>query len=264
MTTDTLLSPAAPRMPSLYSAEHMPPQQAPRAPGTFVDMLHDGFYLLLLLKNRYAPASAEHFLEQIRRLLADFDRSAQRSHALPEDVHAAKYAFCATVDEIILSSDMAIRGAWERAPLQLTLFGDQLAGENFYHELDRIRQRGQGSVAALEVFYMCLLIGFQGKYALEGPEKLNYLKASLDKEITHLKGKRAQFAPHWKSPDNIRHAIKADVPIWVIVAAFACVGLATFAGLNWLLAQHTNAVLGNYFDVIGLTTKLAHITVSLP
>ncbi len=50
-------------------------------------------------------------------------------------------------------------------PLQLKLFGDQLAGEQFFTELDEVRRRGASSVQALEVFYMCLLTGYQGKCA---------------------------------------------------------------------------------------------------
>ena len=72
----------------------------------------------------------------------------------------------------------------------------RLAGEHFYTELEQVRLRGSASLQALEVLYMCLLTGFQGKYMLDGKEKLNYLIASLGKEIADLKGKRAQFAPH--------------------------------------------------------------------
>jgi len=264
MNTATLIPHRTQKVPSLY-AENDPARLEPaRAARTFTEMLHDGFYLLLLLRNGYVPSDAGHFLAQIRRLLDDFERDAHRHNALPEDVYAAKYAFCATVDEIILSSALPIRSAWERAPLQLLLFGEQLAGENFYQQLERVRQRGKDSVQALEVFYMCLLVGFQGRYALDGVEKLNYLKSSLDKEIIHLKGKRAQFAPHWKSPDDIRNMLKADIPMWVIGAGLAGVGLAAYAGLSWLLAQHTNELMAGYFNVIKLAPKVANITLSLP
>lgn len=264
MTTDTLIPNPVTRAPSLYGEAVPPRQDQNHAPRTLVELMHDGFYLLLLLKNRYAPADAAQFSVQVKNLLDSFERNARRLSASADDVYAAKYAFCAAIDETILSSDMAIRDVWERAPLQLMLFGDQLAGENFYLELEKVRHRGQASVQALEVFYMCLLIGFQGKYALEGKEKLNYLIATLDKEITHLKGKRAQFAPHWKSPDNIKHMMKAEVPMWVIGAALAFMGIAIYAGLGWLLAHHTNDMLGNYFEVIKLSPKVAHITISLP
>ncbi|WP_282183690.1 type IVB secretion system protein IcmH/DotU [Herbaspirillum sp. ST 5-3] len=264
MIIDTLTQNTISPAPSLF-AEGTPLRQEPNhAPRTLIDLMHDGFYLLLLLKNRYVPADADQFATQIRRLLDNFERNARRMNVSIDDIYAAKYAFCAAVDETILSSEMAIRDTWERAPLQLMLFGDQLAGENFFKELESVRERGHSSVQTLEVFYMCLLTGFQGKYALESKEKLNYLIATLDKEITHLKGKRPQFAPHWKSPDNIKHMMRAEVPIWIIGTILAFLGLMTYAGLAWLLAQDTNTTLGAYFDIVKLTPKIANITISFP
>jgi type VI secretion system protein ImpK len=264
MTTDTLTQNTLSQAPSLYADGTPARHDSALAPRTLADLMHDGFYLLLLLKNRHVPTDAVQFAAQIRRLLDSFERNARRMNAPVDDIYAAKYAFCAAVDETILASDMPIRAEWECAPLQLILFGDQLAGEHFFNELEQARQRGQASVQALEVFYMCLLTGFQGKYMLDGQEKLNYLIASLDKEIAHLKGKRAPFAPHWKSPDSIKHLMKTDIPMWAIGSALAVVGISTYAGLSWLLARHTNTVLGAYFDVIKLAPQLAHITISLP
>jgi type VI secretion system protein ImpK len=263
MNADALTQNTISMAPSLYADSAPPRAEQSQGSRTLVDLLHDGFYLLLLLKNRYTPNDAEQFRAQVRRLLDSFERSA-RLHASAEDIYAAKYAFCAAVDETVLSSNTPIRDAWEIAPLQLTLFGDQLAGENFYVKLKEVRHRGAASVQALEVFYMCLLTGFQGKYMLGGKEKLNYLIATLDKEIAHLKGKRAQFAPHAKSPDNIKHLMKTEIPMWIIGAALALLGIVTYAGLSWLLAQHTNTALGSYFDVIKLAPKIANITISLP
>jgi type VI secretion system protein ImpK len=250
--------------PSLYPERTLPcPDQSPTT-RNLVDAMHDGFYLLLLLKNGYMPGDAGRFAAQVRTLIDRFERDARPMNLPANDVHAAKYAFCAAVDEAVLSSTMPIRDVWECAPLQLTLFGDQLAGEHFFDMLDDVRHRGEASVQVLDVFYMCLLTGFQGKYMLDSKEKLNYLIATLDKEIAHLKGGRAQFAPHWKSPDNIRHMIKADVPMWMICAALSVLGMLVYAGISWLLGQHTTATLDHYVDVVKLAPRMANITISLP
>lgn len=250
--------------PSLYAEGIQLRHDATSANRSLVDLLHDGFYLLLLLKNRYVPNDAAQFAAQVRRLLDGFERNARQKNVSVDDIYAAKYAFCAAVDETILSADSPIRDEWERSPLQLILFGDQLAGEHFYSELETVRHRGAASVETLEVFYMCLLTGFQGKYMLESKEKLNYLIATLDKEIAHLKGKRAQFAPHWKSPDSIKHMMRAEIPLWIVGAAFTLFGVAIYAGLSWYLADHTNSTLGAYYDIVKLAPKVANITISLP
>lgn len=251
-------------IPSLYGntvTEYREPSGHAR---TLVDLLHDGFYLLLLLKNRYFPAEATTFSADVMQLLDRFELDARQLDVPADDVYAAKYAFCAAIDEAVLGADMTIRDEWERSPLQLRLFGDQLAGEQFFKELDEVRRRGAASVQTLEVFYMCLLTGYQGKYTLESKEKLDYLIATLDKEITHLKGRRAAFAPFWRAPDSVAHLIRAEMPMWVIAAGFACLGMLGYAGLNWALAAQVNSTLGGYYDLIKLAPKLAHIVISLP
>ncbi len=135
----------------------------------------DGFYALFMLKNRSAPKDHAGFADTMTRFLENFERAARKMGASADDIHASKYAFCAAVDELVLRSNFDIRAMWEQRPLQLRLFGDQLAGENFFLRLDELRAKGSAHLQALEVFHLCLLLGFEGKYMLEGAEKLNYL-----------------------------------------------------------------------------------------
>jgi type VI secretion system protein ImpK len=65
-----------------------------------------------------------------------------------------------------------IRAAWKRRPLQLTLFGKLLAGKKFFQYLEECRAQGAARLQSLEVFHLCLLPGYRGKYLLERPEKL--------------------------------------------------------------------------------------------
>lgn len=251
-------------IPSLYGNTISEYRESSGTPRALVDLMHDGFYLLLLLKNRYFPADAASFAVDVMQLLDRFELDARQLDVSADDVYAAKYAFCAAIDEAVLGTDMAIRDEWERSPLQLRLFGDQLAGEQFFRELDEVRRRGSSSVQTLEVFYMCLLTGYQGKYMLEGKEKLDYLISTLDKEIAHLKGRRATFAPFWRAPDRVAHLIKAEIPMWIFAAGFSCLGMAGFAGLNWALAAQVNDTLGRYYELVKLAPKLAHIVITLP
>jgi type VI secretion system protein ImpK len=164
----------------------------------------------------------------------------------------------------VLSSTFRIRTEWERRPLQLVLFGEQLAGEKFFQYLEECRAQGAARLQSLEVFHMCLLLGYQGKYLLEGPEKLAYLTARIGDEIAHLKGKRAQFAPHWPLPDQVAHRLKREVPLWSIGAVFALVGLLAYLGLNTYLRDQTLRSLAPYSQVVKLGPQSATLTISLP
>ncbi|TCV90683.1 type IVB secretion system protein IcmH/DotU [Sulfurirhabdus autotrophica] len=233
-------------------------------PHSLMDLLYDGFYALFMLKNRCTPQDETTFSNKMQKFLNDFERNAKKLDASADDIHNAKYAFCAAVDEIILHSKFEIRDNWERHPLQLVMFGDQLAGENFFNRLETLRAKGSAHLQALEVFHMCLLLGFQGKYILEGPEKLNYLTARLGDEIAHMKNKRAPFAPFWERPDTIANKLRNEVPLWVICSVFALIALTGFIGLNWMLASSTEASINGYSNLIRLAPPAANLTITLP
>jgi type VI secretion system protein ImpK len=231
---------------------------------TLMDLMYDGFYALFLLKNGNAPKDEANFARKLQQFLNTVDDNARKLQIPVEDVHAAKYAFCAAVDETVLRSGFAIRESWSRHPLQLVLFGEQLAGENFFQRLDELRSKGNPRLQALEVFHMCLLLGFQGRYLLESPEKLHYLTARLGEEIAHIKGKPAVFAPHWDRPDQIVNKLRTETPLWVIAAVFSVVALGTFSGIDKLLTHHTLTSIAAYNDIIRMAPHAATLILTLP
>ena len=248
--------------PSLMGAA--PAAAASNAPQTLLDLMYDGFYALFMLKNGSGPQENAEFAHKMTQFLDDFGRGARKHGASPDDIDAAKYAFCAAVDEIILRSSFQIRDAWERRPLQLVLFGEQLAGENFFHRLEALRARGSAHLQALEVFHMCLLLGFQGRYILEGSEKLNYLTARLGEEIAHMKGKRGGFAPHAERPDQIVHKLRSDLPVWVLCSVFGLICVLGYIGLRTSLGRGTEERIAAYNDVVKLAPRQANLTITLP
>lgn len=231
---------------------------------SLLDLMYDGFYLLFLLKGKHAPMDADVFRDRIKQFLTAFERGATRMQASAEDIYLCKYAFCATVDEAVLMSSFKARDAWIRLPLQMQFFGEQLAGEQFFEKLEDLRRQGAPRVQALEVFHICLLLGFQGKYLLEGTEKLGYLTARLGDEIARIKGHGAGFAPHWSAPDRVQNQLKNEVPLWVIGSVFGLMALLGFLGLRWQLTEQTKHALGAHHHIVQLAPQVANITITLP
>lgn len=73
------------------------------------ELLEDGIYLLFLLRNSNAPNSLAEFNKRIEYSSTSFRTNAPQPRRPPAAVSDAKYAFCALMDEIILSSEFAIR-----------------------------------------------------------------------------------------------------------------------------------------------------------
>jgi type VI secretion system protein ImpK len=231
---------------------------------SLLDLMHEGFHLLFLLKSGSVPPGETEFMDRVRTFLDQFERDAKDLRAQGEDIDAAKYAYCAALDEIILSSQFGLRAAWERRPLQLALFGDQLAGEHFFDRLDALRGKGGTRLQALQVFHMCLLLGFHGKYALDNGDKLAYMTARLGDEIAHIKGKSVGFAPRAARPDQVVNKLRSNVPLWAVCAVFALVGLGVFTGLRASLRADAQTSLAAYGDLIKLAPRPASFTITLP
>ena len=241
-----------------------PAAQPASATGRLADLMYEGFYALSLIRNGSEPQSNSDLAVHMMRFLGEIDDEARALGIAADDVAAAKYAFCAAADEIILRSSLDIREAWQKQPLQLRVFGDQLAGEHFFQRLDALRARGQVHLAALEVFHLCLLLGFQGRFALEGEDKLGFLTTRLGEDIARMRGKARDFAPHAARPDQISNKLSRDLSLWLLTLAFAVVGLGAYAGFRTSLDRATGASLAGYQGLVRLPPRAANVTITVP
>lgn len=208
------------------------------------EMLEDGVYLLFLLKDGNTPGSCVEFNRRIDQFLQQYERNARNFGKTPDAISQARYAFCALLDEIVLASEFALRDEWERMPLQLRLFGEHLAGEGFFHRLEQLRLDPARHIEELEVYYTCLLLGFQGRYLLEGSEKLGYLTHKLGQEIQQVRGGKADFAPNWQLPQRFQAFVRHELPLWLYFALLALAAAAILGTYHWLLGRQLHTLFG--------------------
>ena len=199
----TLTSPA-----SIQDLAAQVPSDAP----ALKDLMEDGVYVLFLLRSGTTPHSALEFNRRVDAFLDQFERHATNFGKPMSAIRDCKYAFCALLDEIILNSEFGIREEWERNPLQLRLFGEHLAGEGFFDRLENLRLEPQKHIETLEVFYTCLILGFQGKYLLESEDKLGYLTARIGQEITSIRGASPSSLPTGNRPSGSRNSSAMNCP----------------------------------------------------
>lgn len=235
---------------------------------SLVDLMYDGFYLVFLLRNHYFTNDPVRFRQKVYQFLDTFERDAKKKGFLSDDIHEAKYSYCALIDETIMTSQDSdfenLKEAWELNPLQLDLFGSQVAGDEFFERLDKLREQGAKHLPALEVYHYALLLGFQGRYRLEAPEKIRYLIARLGDEIEHLRGNKNEFSPFWAIPDHIKHTLTSETPLWVIFMALGLLLAALFGALYVITGNHTHEQLAGYQNIIQENKEQAHISIFLP
>ena len=245
-----------------------PAQSKMSSATNLIDLLHDGFYIVFLLKQQYIPSNVDEFRDKILNLLNHFENQARKLQFSANDIHDAKYAYCALLDETIVTQKSAqffdLQNNWMISPLQLSLFGSQLAGYRFFEILEFLRSQGKDRLAALEVFHYCMLLGFYGKFRIESIENLNHLVIRISDEIDFLKGKKPAFSPFSALPDQIKHIIHRELPFFWILIFLVLFALLSFIGLNFMLLKQNDQAFSKYQNIISPPIEQAYITIHLP
>lgn len=102
---------------------------------------------------------------QLERLRTELEEAGQ-----PRDmIDDALYAQCALLDEAVLRClKNKHRDDWELQPLQVTQFNSHDAGEELVRRMQARLQAPQANMTLLLIFHTVLLLGFQGKFAVQG------------------------------------------------------------------------------------------------
>lgn len=109
-----------------------------------------------------------------------------------ETMRAARYALAAYLDEMVMSSQWPKKQQWPAMSLQSELFGTDLAGQGFFQQLEEIWRGHPLNLDLLELYCLCLALGFEGKYKLQGREQLKALFQEMGRD---LQAKRGDLPP---------------------------------------------------------------------
>jgi type VI secretion system protein ImpK len=101
----------------------------------------------------------------------------------------------------------------------------------------------------LELMYLCLSLGFEGKYRVlqRGMLELEAVRDSLYRQIRQLRGDvPREVSPHWQGLKDSRRRLVRIVPWW-LVALFTLMCLVMmYGGFAWVLGEQRDTVLKPY------------------
>jgi type VI secretion system protein ImpK len=160
--------------------------------------------IVRLRAGRQVAADADSFREHIKRLLATAERDGKRLGYSSDDVALALYAVVALLDESVMNSAQPMFSAWPNRPLQEEIFGGLMGGEVFFQHLRQLlaRQESEDLADLLEVFLLCILLGFKGRYGTTEVAELRALGAAAEEKIRRVRGGFGEIASGWAPPDG--------------------------------------------------------------
>jgi len=185
--------------------------------------------IVRLRHDRQTVTNSEAFRAQMKQALLRAEQEARSAGYKPEDVRQVLFAVVAFLDESVLVSRKPVFADWPRLPLQTELFGHQIAGEVVFQELQKTLSRSDSPEVCdiLEVYALCLLLGFRGRYAAGGAGDLQSLVSAVQEKIRRVRGASGPLSPKGLLPSDAVRVAQSDP--WVRRLAIAACGVLVLA-----------------------------------
>jgi type VI secretion system protein ImpK len=164
---------------------------------------------------------------QVAALLEEFERRAERYRFTHKIIQVSKFALASFVDETVLTNNFPLRDEWEKYPLQLEYFGEQLAGNKFFDKLSAMLKQIEATQDAVEIYYVCMLLGLKGRYAIYEKDKLLAIMQTTANALVKVgKIRPVELSPNWLANDQPEPPKKKGMPVWAKISAASGLGLA--------------------------------------
>ena len=171
-------------------------------------------------------ASMEHpnpnaLRENLARGVREFEARARAVGTPTEKIIAARYALCTLIDENAANTPWGASGAWAQHGLLALFHGETEGGEKFFQVLARLSENPQANLDILELMYVCLQFGFEGRFrVIEGGSR--QLEAVRQRLLSIIRKQRGEYerdlSGSWRGVATGTQARLGWMPLWVIGA----------------------------------------------
>ncbi|WP_455366693.1 type IVB secretion system protein IcmH/DotU [Kaarinaea lacus] len=194
--------------------------------------------LFVKLRSTFSHSDVSGLFQRLSGEIKAFESRAKNDGERPEVVLAARYVLCAGLDEAVLRTPWGSESAWTQRSLLNSFHNETGGGEKFFLILDRMKEMPAENLHILELMYLCLSLGFKGKYELlqNGRDHLENIRDELYQTIRSFRGEfERELSPTWQSRVASRNKLADYVPFWVIASSVAAVLLLVYLGFRvWM------------------------------
>ncbi len=194
--------------------------------------------LLARLKNTSSHPDPVGLRNQLIEEIKKFDgRARELGVTDPTVLKAARYVLCTALDDAVLNTPWGSASIWQQQSLLITFHKEAWGGAKFFQLLENLIKDPGRNLDLLELMYLCLSLGFQGRYRVltDGRNQLEEVRERLYRTIrTHRGDFERELSPHWQGVVDRRNPLLRYVPLWVIAALAGAllVGIYLFFSLR--------------------------------
>lgn len=187
--------------------------------------------LIVAARDMESHPDPDSLLESAIVEVRAFETAALAGGHASEAIRLARYALCATMDDVVLATPWGGQTAWAGRGLVTTIHRETMSGERFFTVLDSLLAKPDENHDVLEVFYVCLSLGFEGRYRVmpRGAAEISRMRDRLYRTLTRDSEPPAgPFSPAARDPVARGGRVPGAVlPVWfpVLLVLAALVGI---------------------------------------
>lgn len=204
-----------------------------------------GFALVRRLRDTARYDDVAGLRDSVIKTIKEFEAKARQLGATTEAAYAARYALCALIDETVLATPWGSQSGWPTESLLATLHNETKGGAKFFQILDRASENPARNIDLLEFLFICLSLGFQGKYAVmdRGAAQLEETTHNLYTNIRNQRGdSERELSANWKGMIDKRPAVSRYVPLWVVPVAVCALTVVLYIGFSYKINRESDSV----------------------
>lgn len=189
------------------------------------------------------------------RLIAEikkFENRALTKGASQGQMDIAKYLLCALLDETVLNTPWGSRSGWGHNSLSSLFFKKLVGGEEFFQILDRLKRQPSQNQNLLELAYLCLSLGFEGKYRYtnNGLLTLERQRQDLYLLIQQIKGDpQPELSTRWRGVGGEPNPLIRHVPLWVLAGVAGVVLMIIYMGFSFAIRNRSDRLYDKLFTI---------------
>jgi type VI secretion system protein ImpK len=177
-----------------------------------------------------------------------FDEDVAQLGYPPDLISGTRYVLCSAIDQAVLSTPWGLSSEWATQGLLNTLFRQSLGGEFFFETLERTCADPKRNIDLLEVQYVCLSLGFGGKFQdrTDGSVRLSEYRERAYRLIRDVRGPaEVSLSLKWEGERDRRNRLLRFVPLWVAAVVAATLILGSYLFYAWMLGRTADPVLAS-------------------
>lgn len=170
--------------------------------------------------------------------LHDFEWRCAQREVDEESRLYARYILCTVLDELVIKTPWGNSGYWSKQSLLAQFHGETKGGEKFFQLLEHLQLHPAKYLFVLELMYVCMGLGFEGRYRLieRGYLEIERLRDNIFQMIRLQRGEpERQLSQHWRGFESNKKPLMRQLPVWVVAAVTGVLLLAMYTGFNLVL-----------------------------